>query len=135
MGHDGLIGGPLGHLKEAVFGPDSHRLLLIDYRALCLAPDKALGAVYKFIGEEPFSHDFDNVEYSQEEFDAVLNTPGLHTVRSKVSYIERQTILPPTIFAKLSTLNFWNGGFKTKAARVVIEEKSAKPLQAPTANA
>lgn len=135
MGHDGLIGGPLGHLKEAVFGPDSHRLLLIDYRALCLAPDKALGAVYKFIGEEPFAHDFDNVEYSQEEFDAVLNTPGLHTVRPKVSYIERQTILPPTIFAKLSMLNFWNGGFKTKAARVVIEEKAPKPLQAPTANA
>ncbi|MEO0388848.1 MAG: sulfotransferase [Pseudomonadota bacterium] len=53
LSNEGLIGGPLGHLQEAVFGPDSHRLLLIDYRALCLAPDKALAGVYRFIGEEP----------------------------------------------------------------------------------
>lgn len=128
LGNEGLIGGPLGHLKEAVFGPDSHRLLLIDYRALCLAPDKALDAIYQFIGQDPFQHDFSAVEYEQETFDAALNTPGLHTVRGAVEYQERQTILPPTIFAKLSAQSFWTGDIQTRAARVVIDDNSARPV-------
>ncbi len=132
LSNDGLVGGPLGHLKEAVFGPDSDRLMLIDYRALCLAPDKALAAVYQFIGEDPFDHDFANVEYDQQEFDAALNTPGLHTVRGAVEYSERQTILPPGIFAKLSAQTFWTGEVQTRAARVVIDEKHNTPL--PTAS-
>ncbi|MEM1265752.1 MAG: sulfotransferase [Pseudomonadota bacterium] len=130
MSNEGLIGSPLGHLQEAVFGPDSHRLLLIDYRALCLAPDKALAGIYRFIGEEAFEHDFQNVEYQQEEFDAALNTPGLHTVRGQVEYKERPTILPPGIFAKLSARAFWNGDIQSKAARIIIPEKTVEPLAA-----
>ena len=129
MAHDGLIGGPLGHLKEAVFGPDSHRLMLVDYRALCVAPDKTLAAIYQFIGEAGYDHDFNTVEYQQEEFDAALNTPGLHTVRSQVRFEDRKTILPPSIFAKLSAQSFWTGDVQTRAARVIIEEKSQSPLQ------
>ncbi len=134
MGNEGLIGGPLGHLKEAVFGQDSHRLMLIDYRALCVAPDKALGAIYKFIEEPPFEHDFENVEYTQEEFDAALNTPGLHTVQGRVELKERQTILPPSIFAKLSAMQFWTGDVQTKAARIVIADKPVTPLPAADAS-
>jgi len=133
MSHEGLIGGPLGHLQEAVFGPDSHRLLLIDYRALCLAPEKALAGVYRFLGEEPFAHDFDDVEYMQEEFDAALNTPGLHTVRGKVEYRERQTILPPGIFAKLSARAFWNGEIQSRAARIIIPDKTVATVPAAEA--
>lgn len=129
MGHDGFIGGPLGHLKEAVFGQDSHRVMLVDYRALCVAPDKALAAIYKFIEQPEFVHDFENVDYQQEEFDAALNTPGLHTVRRKVEYRERKTVLPPNIFAKLSAMTFWTGEVQTQAARVVIADKPATPLQ------
>jgi hypothetical protein len=53
---------------------------LLRYETLTSKPADAMTAVYDFIGEKHFSHDFNNVEFDAEEYDARLGTPGLHRV-------------------------------------------------------
>ena len=63
--------------------------------------------LYEFIGEEWFEHDFDNVEGDYDEFDTDMNIKGLHHVRQKVQFKERQTILPLDLFNHLEQMDFW----------------------------
>jgi sulfotransferase len=105
---DGMVGYALDALKEAFFSEHASRLILIEYRALANAPKAAMGILYELLGEKPFDHDFDNVEYEAEDFDLALGSRGLHTVRRKVEWIERQTILPPELFNRFTGDAFWH---------------------------
>ncbi|HEV2677090.1 MAG TPA: sulfotransferase [Aliidongia sp.] len=104
---DGMVGYALDALREAFFGEQADRLILVEYAALTRRPAETMARVYDFIGEAQFDHDFDHVEYSADEFDAPLGSPGLHTVRRKVEFIERPTILPPELFRRFEADAFW----------------------------
>ncbi len=104
---DGLVGFALDALKEAFYGEHAGRLVLIEYQALCRAPEATLRYLYDQIGAPYFPHDFDNVEYEAEEFDLALGTRGLHTVRRRVEWIDRATVLPPELFARFEHDAFW----------------------------
>jgi sulfotransferase len=106
-GPGGMVGFPYNALKEAFYGEHAERLLLVTYDSLTRRPGKALAAIYDFIGEKPYEHDFDNVEYDADDFDARLGTPGLHRVAKKVEYIERPSVLPPEIFQRYEGSMFW----------------------------
>jgi sulfotransferase len=106
-GSDGLVGHSLDALREAFWGGWGDRMILLTYEALTRDPEGAMAAVYDFLGEPRFAHDFDNVEYAADEFDEALGARGLHTVRRKVSFIERQTVLPPELFARFENDAFW----------------------------
>ncbi len=104
----GLVGYAINALKEAYFGElATGRMMLVDYEALCRVPDEAIRHIYEFLGEEPFEHDFENVSYEAHDFDIGLGTPGLHTVRQKVEWIERRSILPPELYAEYFNDAFW----------------------------
>jgi len=103
----GLVGFAWNALKEAYYGEEADRLLLIKFETLTREPEKAIGAVYDFIGEPRFAHDFENVEYSEPEFDARLGSPGLHDVSRRVRAFERQTVLPPDLFKRYENDSFW----------------------------
>lgn len=103
----GLVGGAVDGLREAFFSENNKNLLLVDYEALCLKPEQAMRKIYAWLGYEYFDHDFNNVAYEAHDFDVALGTPGLHTVRQKVEFIERKTILPPELFDRFLCDNFW----------------------------
>jgi sulfotransferase len=103
----GMVGFAWNALREAFFGEESDRLMLLTYETLTSNPAGALAAVYDFIGEPAFNHDFMNVEYDAEEFDARLGTPGLHKVGRAVCATERTTILPPDLFRRVEADSFW----------------------------
>ena len=104
----GMVGFAWNALREAFFGEQSDKLLLLTYETLTSDPRRALEALYAFIGEPAFAHDFDNVEYdAAAEFDARLGTPGLHTVSRVVRPTERETILPPDLFRRVEQDSFW----------------------------
>jgi len=112
---DGMVGFALDALREAFFGEQADRVILVAYQALTRQPAKTLARLYAFIGEPPFDHDFENVGYDAEEFDRALGAPGLHTVGRRVTFVERPTILPPELFARFENDAFWmnpalNGG-------------------------
>jgi sulfotransferase len=104
---DGMVGFALDGLKEAFYGEESDRLLLVEYEALTRAPRDTISQVYAFLGEPPFAHDFDNLAYDAKDFDAMLGTPGLHHVARKIAWTERPSVLPPELFARFANDAFW----------------------------
>ncbi|WP_188797540.1 sulfotransferase family protein [Dyella nitratireducens] len=103
----GLVGLPWGSLREAWFGAYADKLIVMRYESLVRNPSSVIGRLYDFLGEPSFKHDFENVEYAEDEFDRRLGMPGLHTVKRKVEERNRPTLLPPDIFMKYADMNFW----------------------------
>jgi sulfotransferase len=103
----GMVGFAWNALREAFCGEQSDKLLALTYETLTSRPDVALEAVYDFIGEKPFAHDFDNVEFDAAEFDRRLGTPGLHRVGRQVRPAKRKSLLPPDLIRKYENDAFW----------------------------
>lgn len=122
----GIVGKAWTALKEAFYGEYSERLLLVDYDLLAQHPENTMKLIYEFIGEEYFNHDFDNVEYSQDEFDTNLGAKGLHTVQRKVEFKPRRTILPPDLFQKYSEMAFWQDTAGSSASVIAPKNNSTK---------
>lgn len=115
--HNRMVGLPWTALKEAYYGEQSERVLIVDYEYLARAPKKVLSLIYDFIGEEWYDgHDFEDVLFDAPEFDAALGVKGLHKVRRKVSFEPRRTILPPDLFKKYEGMDFWKDPVGTKAS-------------------
>lgn len=107
-GGDGMVGYAYNALKEAYFGEyATNRLMLVQYETLVKEPQKTLTAIYDFINEPQYTHDFENVQFDASEFDKKAGTPGLHDVRAKVLPNERNTVLPPDVFARFESDAFW----------------------------
>ena len=117
-----MIGFAWSALKEAYYSADSDMMLLVDYDLLASRPAEVMALIYQFIEEEPFEHDFDNVEYEAEDFDMQLLAKDLHKVSGKVEFKPRQTILPPDLFKRFQDLIFWQDATGTAAHRIVVQQ-------------
>jgi sulfotransferase len=106
-GANGMVGYSWNALHEAWCGEQADRLLLVTYETLTSRPREAIDAIYEFISEKPFPHDFENVEFDATEFDRRLGTPGLHTVGRRVAHVERRSLLPPVLIARYENDAFW----------------------------
>ncbi len=104
---NGFIGTPFAGLREAFYGLHSDRLILVTYESLTRSPETTLEAIYKFIGEPPFRHDFHNVRFATDAYDASIGLAGLHHVAPAVEYRARRTILPPDLFRLHEASEFW----------------------------
>ena len=116
-----LVGYAYNALKEAFYSEQSASLLLVDYELLTLKPAKTMSLIYQFLGESPFEHDFNNVQYQEPEFDKKLQTQGLHQVRSQVEFKPRTTILPPDLFERFDSLSFWTEPTNSHASAIVAK--------------
>lgn len=121
-----LVGYAWSALKEAFYGEHASSLLLVEYDLLAKAPHKVMPLIYQFLGEQPFDHDFERLDFDAPEFDATLGMRGLHKVRSKVAFEARTTILPPDLFQQNANLSFWkNAG--DSLANVITEQPAVHP--------
>ena len=89
-------------------------IMLIEYEDLCKNPEKIMKKIYEFLEKPYYTHDFENVKYSNENFDKSCNLKDLHTVKRKVEYNPPRCILPPEIVQKYNEMNmeFWKKGYK-----------------------
>lgn len=110
MAPGGLVGYAIDALREGYYSPlAAGRMWLVEYEALARHPRETLRALYDWLGIEWFQgHDFDHVDQipGAAVFDAKLGTPGLHSVRAKVEWRERESVLPPDLFNSLPRA-FW----------------------------
>lgn len=104
---NGLIGFPWSALREAWFGDNAKRLIIVPYDHLVKHPKRTLDRLYVELDEPAFTHDFDNVVYDEPDYDSHIGMPGLHSVRKKVEYRERKSCIPPDIFGKYAATQFW----------------------------
>jgi len=107
---NGMIGFALNALREAVFGEQRHRLLLVRYDSLVGDPLGVLGGIHAFLGLPAFAYDPEQIEpdYDAMMFDARLGTPGLHMVGNRVQANLRASILPPDLFGRLADGAWWD---------------------------
>ncbi len=104
---DKTVGFAYMALKQAITSDEKGMIMLVEYEQLCKYPERTMKAIYKFIGQEYYAHDFNNVASSYDEFDEDVNLQGLHTTRQKVEWIERTSILPPDIIAHVQNMEVW----------------------------
>jgi sulfotransferase len=109
----GIVASPWVFLQEG-YALNPEMIMLIEYENLCKEPEKMMRKVYEFLEKPYYSHDFENVEYSNENFDKACNLIDLHTVKKKVEYNPPKCILPPEIINKYTEMNmeFWKEGHK-----------------------
>jgi sulfotransferase len=103
----GLVGFAHNALKQAFYSNEASNLMLLRYETLVTRPAEAIAAVYDFIDENIYPHNFDNVSYEADEFDYKAGTPGMHVVRRKIKECIRPTILPPELFQRFENESFW----------------------------
>jgi sulfotransferase len=107
MAENGIVKLPYDSLKSAITGKFSNMIMLVEYELLTKNPEGTMQAIYNFIGQPYFKHDFDNVENSYDEYDKNIGLKGLHTTRNKVEYKERSFILPPDVLNQYLDLEVW----------------------------
>jgi sulfotransferase len=106
MDPKGIVGFAYNGIKQAITSAEKNMIMLIEYNELCKNPEKIMRAVYNFIDEPYYEHDFNNVERSWDEYDAEIGIK-LHDIKKKVEYIPRNFILPPDILQKYANMEVW----------------------------
>lgn len=106
MSSGGILEFPYTSLKQAITSEEQNMIMLVEYEQLCKNPEGMLKAIYNFIDEPYYKHDFDNVDGAWDEYDMDIGIP-LHKVKRKVEWKPRQTILPPDIINKYSNMEVW----------------------------
>lgn len=106
MSSDGMVGFAYEGIKQAITGNEHHKIMLMEYDLLCQQPHMMIEALYNFIDEPQYQHDFNDVEAQWDEYDKEIGIP-IHRVRKKVEFIQRKPILPPDIFAAFENLEVW----------------------------
>lgn len=119
---NGIVGVALTALKEAFYGEYANRLLLVDYELLTRFPEKTMKLIYDFTSISEYTHDFENISYSRNEFDEALGVKGLHTLAQKVEFKQRRSILPPDLFQKYSEMAFWKDSSGSNAHLITPQE-------------
>jgi len=124
----GIVAVPWILLKEG-YALHPEMIMLIEYENLCKEPEKTMRKVYEFLERPYYSHDFENVEYSNENFDRACNLKDLHTVKRRVEYNPPRCILPPEIVKKYTEMNmeFWKPNHKPDAD--IIEKLDKKFIE------
>ena len=109
-GPDGILGQGLNAILEGMnqgFGNNFH---FVEYKDLVSKPQETMNKIYEFIGEEPYTHDFNNLKNQNREGD--MNTYGLsdmHEVRPvlKSTAKDPKKVLSKYVLDKCDGMEFW----------------------------
>lgn len=110
----GYVSGPLGSVRHSMFSAEKDQICYVEYDTLVKNPLGVMKQIYAFLGEEWYEHDFDNVEDSYDEFDQQAKIIGLHTIRRKVEFQQRTSILPDDLWQNYAGNSFWKQNFPQK---------------------
>ncbi len=124
----GIVAGPWILLQEG-YALNPEMIHFIEYDNLCKEPERTMRSVYEFLEKPYYSHDFENLEYSNENFDRACNLKDLHTVKRRVEYNPPRNVLPPEIVQKYKEMNmeFWRANYKPDPD--IIEKLDKKFIQ------
>lgn len=107
MSEGGIVRLPYDSLKSAYVGPHADSLMLVEYDILTRNPEGVLRAIYSFIDQPYYEHNFDNLSRSYKGYDSNLRMTGLHTVKNELKPSATPLVLPPDIVEQYSGLEVW----------------------------
>jgi sulfotransferase len=104
----GMVGYSLNAVQEAYYGLHRDRLLMVNYDNLAQFPDRTMAEIHEKLELPAFEYTFDAIEPipGAALFDQSIGTPGLHSLKKRVEYLPRQSLLPPVILNSLP-VPFW----------------------------
>lgn len=83
------VGLALQRLQQMRVEGTAKKCLILRFEDMTQYPVQAMEKVYEYLGLQAFDHDFENVEQTTVEDDAVYGlTPDLHTVRREVTPLQ-----------------------------------------------
>lgn len=105
---DQPVGLAYNRIVDALVRGYKDRMHFVDFDDLTNEPEKTMKAVYEFLGEEEYEHDFENVKQVTWEDDSVHGFKNLHNIRTQVRPIKPQW---PSVLGQFAEqygrLNFW----------------------------
>lgn len=104
------VGLAYNRVKDALSRGYADRMLFVEFDDLTAQPAHTMRRIYEFLGEEPFDHNFSNVEQVTKEDDVnVHRIPGLHTIRPAVAPVPRRAaeILGTALAQKYAGAEVW----------------------------
>jgi len=111
----GLIDNVLYGIAASMQPENAKYFHLVEYNNILSNPQHEIENIYKFMGVEPFEHDFNNIENNVPEDDKQYGLRGMHDVRSKLGRrdIDPAKVLSPYVLQKYSNAEFWRGSNAT----------------------
>jgi sulfotransferase len=82
---DQPVGLAFNRIKDALQRGFRDRLHFVHFEKLTTRPTETLAAIYEFLEEPPFTHDFEHVEQVTTEDDTIHGFENLHTIRPRVA--------------------------------------------------
>lgn len=82
------VGIALNRIDDAIKRGFQNRLFFVDFNSLTSKPKDTMQAIYEFLGEEWYEHNFDYVEQITQEDDEVHGFVNLHKIKNKVSPVK-----------------------------------------------
>ncbi|NOX40311.1 MAG: sulfotransferase [Alphaproteobacteria bacterium] len=107
MGIKGEIGREIDQLRMALSGQHTERMFVLDYDRLTDDPEEVMDALYDFLREPEFAHDFENLGG---------RTAGLS---GPVHRAQRPLVLPTRLILQLSGAAFWRNLKRTSATMML----------------
>jgi len=109
MRNDQPVGVAYNRIRDAMDRGYTKQMHLVEFENLTAHPEATLRALYEFLGELYFPHNFDNVEQTTNENDDIHGIPGLHTIRSKVEpfTVDAKKLIGEDAFKKYDNSEFW----------------------------
>jgi sulfotransferase len=82
------VGMAIERLQSMIHENIIDKVLVIRYEDLLQNPNQELDRLYKYLGKEPFKHDFNNIQQLTHEDDSVYGGFGDHIIRPKLEYFD-----------------------------------------------
>lgn len=84
------------------FAAESHmdNLLFVSYKNIIDNLGDVISRIYEFIDEEQFQHEPNYIKQTVKENDSVYDIPNIHKIRSEVSQVKNEIILPDWVQEK-----------------------------------
>jgi sulfotransferase len=107
---NGILGQSYNGLKECLMQGKQSNLHFIEYDDLMNDPENTMRAIYDFLGEEYYSHDFSKIENLHKENDKeIYGLADMHDVRSELKKVSAnpKEILSEKILQMCVNTEFW----------------------------
>lgn len=97
-------------LNEVIKPENKDIFHLVEYSDLIDNPQEVMDGIYKFIGVESFTHNFNNIKKLEVDDDTAIGLPkDLHKVRPQLKKVSQkpEDVLSDYVLKKYSGLEFW----------------------------
>ena len=86
------------------------RFLFVDYNRYCNSPKSQTKRIYDFLELEPFEHDFENINQTENYNDLVVGLPNLHKIKPSIDKTTTNCVeyLGLELYEQYNREIFWN---------------------------